>query len=165
MQGNHDREGGIDLPRTAVVEAGGATIGMVHGDRAAPIEWAAGATALARGRGQTSGLLRHLLSQVGQVDVLVFGHLHEAYLARVDGTLVVSPGAVYQPEIDPGFEWRAPLARLLARYRGRLAEELIRPSVGRLRIEGGRVEAELVPLPEPILPTMGVSTRCHHPPR
>lgn len=163
--GNHDREGGLDLPGTAVVEVAGATIGMVHGDRPAIVEALGGAVSLATGRGQTLGLLRQLLRRVGPVEVMVFGHLHETFLAHLDGSLVFSPGAVCQPEIDPGFQWTGPIARALAFYRGRLPVERIRPSVGRLDIRDGRVEASWQVLPEPLLPSLLVSTRCHHPAR
>ncbi len=163
VQGNHDREGGLDLPGTAVVEVAGATIGVVHGDRPAPVEALGGAVSLATGRGQTLGLTRQLMRRVGPVDVVVFGHLHETFAQRIDGTLVFSPGAVCQPEIDPGFGWTGPIARALAAYRRRLPVERIRPTVGRLDIRDGRVRASWQALPEPILPSVRVSTRCHHP--
>jgi hypothetical protein len=164
VQGNHDREGGLELPRTAVVEVAGVTIGVVHGDRPRAVELLGGVVSLATGRGQTLGLVRGLLRSVGEVDVLVFGHLHETFVGRIGGTLVVSPGGVCQPEMDPGFEWSAPAARIFARYRARLPIERIRPSVGRLSIEDGRVDASIVALPEPVLPTVLVSRWCHHPP-
>ncbi|MGI9539919.1 MAG: YfcE family phosphodiesterase [Miltoncostaeaceae bacterium] len=163
VQGNHDREGGLGLPGTAVVEVAGVTIGVVHGDRPALVEALGGAVSLATGRGQTLGLVRQLIRRVGPVDVVVFGHLHETFRTRVGGTLVFSPGAVCQPEIDPGFRWSGPIARALAAYRRRLPEERIRPTVGRLDIRDGRVEASWQALPEPLLPSVLVSTRCHHP--
>lgn len=55
-------------------------------------------------------------------DVIVYGHTHRQLITRAEGRLVINPGAA-----GP------------RRFR-------LMPSVGRLLIEGGRVEAELVSL-------------------
>ena len=55
-------------------------------------------------------------------DVLVYGHTHRQLITRAEGRLVINPGAAGPRRF-----------RLL-------------PSVGKLVIEGGRADAELVPL-------------------
>jgi putative phosphoesterase len=55
-------------------------------------------------------------------DILVYGHTHRSLVARAEGRLVVNPGAA-----------------------GPRRFELL-PSVGRLTIEGGAAEVEIIPL-------------------
>ena len=55
-------------------------------------------------------------------DVIVYGHTHRQLIARAEGRLVINPGAAGPRRFN------------------------VMPSVGRLVIEDGRVEAELVPL-------------------
>lgn len=56
-------------------------------------------------------------------DVLVFGHTHRPLVVRVDGRLVVNPGAAGARRFD------------------------LEPSVARLTIDAGRAEVEIVQLP------------------
>lgn len=55
-------------------------------------------------------------------DVIVYGHTHRQLITRTQGRLVINPGAAGPRRFS------------------------LMPSVGRLLIEDGRVEAELVPL-------------------
>jgi putative phosphoesterase len=55
-------------------------------------------------------------------DVIVYGHTHRQLITRAGGRLVINPGAAGPRRFS------------------------LMPSVGRLLIEGGRIEAELVPL-------------------
>jgi hypothetical protein len=57
-------------------------------------------------------------------DVIVYGHTHKPLVVRVEGRLVVNPGAAGPRRFD------------------------LKPSVSRLRISNGASEAEIVPLPE-----------------
>ena len=56
-------------------------------------------------------------------DVCVYGHTHRQVIARVEGRLIVNPGAAGPRRFD------------------------LEPCVAILTIAGGRAEAELVPLP------------------
>lgn len=56
-------------------------------------------------------------------DVCVYGHTHKQLVERVDGRLIVNPGAAGPRRFD------------------------LLPSVAILTIAGGRAEAELIPLP------------------
>jgi putative phosphoesterase len=55
-------------------------------------------------------------------DILVYGHTHRQLVTRADGRLVINPGAAGARRFD------------------------LEPSVGRLTIENGRAEVEIVPI-------------------
>jgi putative phosphoesterase len=55
-------------------------------------------------------------------DVLVYGHTHRQLVSRVDGRLVINPGAAGPRRFD------------------------VEPSVARLTISNGKAEVEIVPL-------------------
>ena len=82
---------------------------------------------------------------------MVFGHWHEAAIARVDGVLVMNPGAVCPwGSLEGGREPRPGAAgvadRLVRRYRRQLADEVMTPSIGRLSVTASGIEGNLIPL-------------------
>lgn len=48
---------------------------------------------LAHGRGAPEGLARGLRPLFSDVDCIVFGHSHEAFVGEMDGVLMVNPGS------------------------------------------------------------------------
>ncbi len=155
VRGDHDLADAPRLPSRAIVQVGGRRIGLIHGKRRATdalvvvahaaagrrLRWDAG-----RGAAMARAFRRH------HVDVVVFGHWHEAMVATVDDVLVFSPGAVCPwGTLEDG---RAPRAgaggvadRLVRRYRRQLGAEAMRPSVGRLTLDRTRVRAEVITRP------------------
>ncbi len=79
------------------------------------------------------------------------GHLHMPIHRVVDGVLVFSPGAVYVPEQDPGFDWTGMRSRAFRRFRERLPDDARVPAVGVLEIGPAGVTARRIPLSRPIL--------------
>jgi len=65
-----------------------------------------------------------LVARYPGFDVLVYGHTHVQRIERVDGVLVVNPGAAGARRFD------------------------LSPSVARLRVKAGQVTATLIDLPE-----------------
>jgi hypothetical protein len=83
------------------------------------------------------------------VDIVVFGHWHEAVITQVDGVLVMSPGAVCPwGSLHGGRAPRRGLAgvadRVVRRYRRQLGDQAMRPGVGILEVGDGPIRAELV---------------------
>ena len=165
VQGNHDRKAGVELPRVVVVRVGGVRIGLVHGHRVRALEAPAAALSLATGRVRLLGLLSRLRRRVGDVDVVVFGHLHLTVVREIDGVLFFSPGAVYQPEVDPVMDWNGPVGRAARRVRDAVPEGDLLPSVGMLEISAAGVHPRVLRLhdairpPVPLSPASRVSTR------
>jgi putative phosphoesterase len=155
VRGNHDRRAGLRLPAVAVVRVGGARIGLTHGEMPRPVEACWGALGVAAGRPLTPGLLRAVRRRTGAVDCAVFGHHHLPVLARVGGTLVFSPGAVYTAEADPAFGASGLRTRLYRRYRRGLPHWATRPAVGILEIRDGVVTPRVVPVEGPLRPPRG----------
>ena len=149
VRGNHD-PADVDLPEQVVVEVGGARIGMTHGVRAAAIEHLSAAAFIAAGRLDVEGHCRALVRRFPPVDCLVFGHLHIPVRRTVGATLCFSPGALYQPEADPGFDWSTRSRRIYRAVRGRLPDGYRRPAVGFLEIAPGRLGAHAVALRRPL---------------
>jgi predicted phosphodiesterase len=67
-------------------------------------------------------IARRLARAYPQADVIIFGHTHEAYVKRIDHTLLVNPGAVCTPR------WE-------------------QPTVARMHLGPGTPEVEIIPLP------------------
>jgi putative phosphoesterase len=147
VQGDHDREAGIVLPRLRVVRAAGWRIGLVHGDRRRSLELVAGALSLALGRPCLLGFHRAMLRRFGSIDCLVHGHLHLPICRRVDGVLCFSPGAIDLPERRPGLEAGGPAARAYLGFRRRLGETS--PSVGLMEIDRAGIRPRIVPVGAP----------------
>jgi putative phosphoesterase len=150
VRGDHD-DSLPGLPRERVVEAGGRTIGLVHGNRTRLIEEPVtfvGTVSLGY-LWPTPGLDAWLRRRFPRADVIVYGHTHAPRLKSVDGVLIFNPGAVYQ--VTPAAA-RARLARRpgwfewswlqVARHRRRLPEQ----SVGILDLGSKGVRASIVPL-------------------
>ena len=93
----------------------------------------------------------------GAVDCVVTGHLHMPIHTVVRGTLVFSPGAVYVPEHDPGFDWSGARGRGYRRFRERLPEDARVPAVGVLEVGPHGVTAERIPLRRPITAAAAVT--------
>lgn len=103
VYGNTDAPGQPWLAGEIVTEIGGVTIHVSHGHEV-------GSPNPAR------------LVAAYPHDVLVYGHTHRQHVARVDGRLVVNPGAAGARRFD------------------------LQPCVAKLVIEGGRADVELIPL-------------------
>ncbi len=153
VQGDHDRGGGIHLPRTTVVEVDGVRIGLTHGRRRYALELMVTlTTVLSVGRLRwDGGLHRALLRRTGRVDVLVYGHWHTPAHLMVDGTLVFCPGAVCPwGSLTGGAPPRPGVKglpdRAVRRYRQLQGAEAMRPAVGVLEVEHGTVTARRITL-------------------
>ena len=151
VRGNHDEEAGIGgLPRDAVVEAGGRRIGLTHGARTKAVELPAAALSLLTARTVLLGFEGAMRRRFGDVDCVVVGHLHMPIHRMVDGALLFSPGAVFVPELDPGYSWSSLPARGYRRFRDRLPPAARIPGVGLIEAGPSGLTARVVPLTRPI---------------
>lgn len=148
VRGNHDRND-WDLPDTAVVDVAGARIGVIHGERHPMIEYSSALWLLATGRVRMGSHCRALARQLPKVDCLVSGHIHIPIDRTINGTHFFSPGAAYQPEGDPDFDWSSRGRRIYRAVRRRLPAESLTPAVGVLEITNGRIHARAIQLTEP----------------
>ena len=154
VRGDHDRLGGLALPRNAVVVAGGHRIGLTHGDRFGPIDASVVTASVAVGRNlrYRGGIGRSLVRRFGPVDAIVYGHWHEPVAAQVGGVLLFSPGAVCPwGSLEGGRAprpGRAGIAdRAVHRFRRQLGADAMRPSVGILEVGSGGIRPRTIPLP------------------
>lgn len=145
VQGDHDRDGGIVLPQSRVVRAGGRRIGLTHGRRLRPVEMAAALASLAAGEPRLLGFHHAMCARFAGVDCIVHGHLHIPLCRVVGGVLIFSPGAVYVPEGDPGYG-TGPGARAYLRFRRRQVREMREPAVGLIEVGPDRLVASVLPL-------------------
>lgn len=83
IQGNTDRIVGLDLPKTAVVEAEELKIGVIHGE--------------VYPRADTQQL--HYLAKQLDVDILVSGHSHQPKVEKVEDVLLINPGSPTVPRL------------------------------------------------------------------
>jgi uncharacterized protein len=153
VRGDHDRLGGLGLPETAVVVAGGRRIGLTHGRRHILIDSSVIAASVVAGRNlrYRAGLHAALARRTGPVDCIVFGHWHEPVRAARGGVLHFSPGAVCPwGNLEGG---RAPRGgirgvgdRGVRRFRWQLGRDAMRPSVGVLEVGTGGIVPTIVPL-------------------
>lgn len=151
VRGNHDAWAGIDgLPRDAVVEIGGRRIGLTHGDRAKAVEMPAAMLSLLAARAVLLGFDGAMRRRFGAVDCVVVGHLHMPINRVVGGALLFSPGAVFVPERDPGYDWSGLRARGYRRFRDKLPPVARAPGVGLIEAGPAGVTARIVPLRRPI---------------
>jgi uncharacterized protein len=151
VRGNHDDEARIEgLPRDAVVEIGGRRIGLTHGARVKAVELPAAALSLLAARTVLLGFHVAMRRRFGDVDCVVVGHLHMPIHRMVDGALLFSPGAVYVPELDPGYSWSSLQARGYRRFRDRLPPEARAPGVGLIEVGPSGVSARILTLTRPI---------------
>jgi hypothetical protein len=86
----------------------------------------------------------------GDVDCVVVGHLHMPIHRIVGGALLFSPGAVYVPELDPGYAWSSLRARGYRRFRDRLPPAARAPGVGLIEAGPSGLTARTVALTRPI---------------
>lgn len=154
VRGNHDERAGIrGLPRDLLVRVGGVRIGLTHGHRIDAVELPAAVLSLVAGRPCLLGFGTAMRRRFAAVDCVVTGHLHLPIHRMVGGALLFSPGAVYLPERDPGYDWTGVRARGYRRFRESLPPEARVPGVGIIEIAGGRLaSARRVPLERAILP-------------
>ncbi len=153
VRGDHDRLGGLALPETVVVVAGGCRIGVVHGDRGRLIDASVVVASVVAGRAlpYRAGLMRSLRKRMGPVDAIVFGHWHEPVARWIGGTLVYSPGAVcpwgsLSGGRGPGTGLTGIDDRAVRRFRRQLGPEAMRPSVGILEVGSGDIRPQTIPL-------------------
>lgn len=152
VRGDHDLASAPNLPARAVVQAGSVRIGLVHGKRRSSDALVVAAHALAGRRiGFNARRARAMARafRANHVDAVVFGHWHEAMIEHVDGVLVFNPGAVCPwGSLEGGRPPRAGAAgiadRVVRRYRRQLGADAMRPSVGRLRIDGDSITPEII---------------------
>lgn len=156
VRGDHDRLGGLALPETAVVVAGGARIGLIHGRRPRLVDGSVIAASVVAGRNlrYRAGLHRALARRMGPVDCVVYGHWHEPVVARAGGTLMFSPGAVCPwGNVEGGRPPRTGIVgigdRGVRRFRHQLGARAMWPTVGILEVGSGGVRPCSVPLPTP----------------
>ena len=83
IQGNTDRIVGLNLPKTAVVEAEELKIGVIHGE--------------VYPRADTQQL--HYLAKQLDVDLLVSGHSHQPKVEKVEDVLLINPGSPTVPRL------------------------------------------------------------------
>ena len=153
VRGDHDRLGGLVLPRDAVVVAGGQRIGLTHGDRFGPIDASVVTASVAAGRNlrYRGGLGRALARRFGPVDAIVHGHWHEPVAAWSGGVLLFSPGAVCPwGSLEGGRPPRSGMGgisdRAVLRFRRQLGADAMRPSVGILEVGSGGIRPRTIPL-------------------
>jgi putative phosphoesterase len=149
VQGDHDREGGIDLPGRRVIRVEGHRIGLIHGRRSRAVELPAGVLSLISRRPRLLGFHAAMRRRFSAVDCIVHGHLHLPECRRVDGVLYFSPGAVYVPEGDPGYD-RNLRSRAYLGFRRGLGPVATRPSVGIIQVTRAALSAHIVPLHDPV---------------
>ena len=152
VRGNHDEEAGIagGMPRDAVIEAGGRRIGVTHGTRTKTVELPAAALSLLAARSVLLGFDGAIRRRFGDVLCVIFGHLHMPVHRMVGGVLLYSPGAVFVPELDPGYSWSGLRARGYRRFRDRLPPAARAPGVGVLDVGPEGVCARTIVLRRPI---------------
>jgi putative phosphoesterase len=153
VRGDHDRLGGLALPETAVVVAGGHRIGLIHGDRNHLIDASVVVASVAARRPlpYRAGMTRMLMRRMGPVDAIVFGHWHERVTRREGGTLLFSPGAVcpwgsLEGGRPPGTGMTGVNDRAVRRFREQLGPEAMRPSVGILEVGSGGIRPRTITL-------------------
>jgi putative phosphoesterase len=154
VRGDHDRLGGLPLPEAAVVVAAGHRIGLIHGRRLWALDASVITASVVAGRAlrYRAGLHRALLRRMGPVDCIVYGHWHEPVIARRDGVLLFSPGAVcpwgsMEGAAPPQPGARGVGDRAVRRFRYQLGPEAMRRSVGILEVVPGAISPRIVPLP------------------
>jgi putative phosphoesterase len=126
VRGDHDRLGGLALPETAVVVAGGRRIGLIHGDRHHLIDASVVVASVAARR-----TLRYR--------AIVFGHWHERVTRWEGATLLFSPGAVcpwgsLEGGRLPGTGMTGVNDRAVRRFRRQLGPGAMHPSIGILEV-------------------------------
>ena len=153
VRGDHDRLGGLALPQTAVVVAGGHRIGLVHGDRGTLVDASVVVASVAARRplAYRARLTRALMRRLGPVDAIVFGHWHEPVVRQEGGTLLFSPGAVcpwgsLEGGRPPGTGMTGVADRAVRRFRHQLGAEAMRPSVGILEVGSGGIRPSTIAL-------------------
>jgi len=86
VQGNMDRKRGFDLPKSLVKTVEGVKIGVKHGE--------------VRPTGDTQQL--YYIARELDVEVLVSGHTHQAFIEKIDEVLLLNPGSPTAPRLtDP----------------------------------------------------------------
>lgn len=152
VAGNHDRKGGLRLPRAAVIRAAGHTIGVIHGHEGRLRELPAALASVATGRVVTLGLERRLVRAFDHPDLVVFGHLHVPVHRSIEGTTVFSPGSLYVSGRDTEYQPTGPLKRGSAWFRSRLPAPAQEPAVGIVEVDQSGLTVRRVTLSQPLRP-------------
>jgi uncharacterized protein len=154
VRGDHDRLGGLELPETAVVVAGGRRIGLTHGRRGRLTDSSVIAASVVAGRNlrYRAGLHAALARRTGPVDCVVYGHWHEPVVVQRGPTLFFSPGAVCPwGNLEGGRPPREGAKgvgdRGVRRFRRQLGPEAMRPAVGILEVGAGGIVPRIIPVP------------------
>jgi putative phosphoesterase len=121
VRGNRDWFGFSDLPMRRVVNVGGLRIGLTHGH----LSWGHYAADklrfLLRGPQSFDYFTNRVVSEIVDVDAVVFGHNHEPLVREIASKLVINPGSACC-QVLPGKA----------------------PSFALLHIEGSKMDAEIV---------------------
>ena len=147
--GDHDRDAGLDLPTSRIINVRGRRIGLAHGRRTRAIEMPAAGLSLVRRRAVLLGMHHGLRRHFGPVDLIIHGHLHIPVDTRVRGTRVFSPGAVYIPEERTISEKHGMKGRAYMRFRSHMSYDDRRSAVGLVRVGPEGLTCERVVLPRP----------------
>jgi hypothetical protein len=123
---------------------------VTHGSRTKAVELPAAALSLAAARAVLLGFDGAMRRRFGDVDCIVVGHLHMPIHRMIGGVLLFSPGAVFVPEIDPGYAWSSLRARGYRRFRDRLPPAARAPGVGIVEAGPHGVRARVMPLRRPV---------------
>ncbi len=109
IQGNMDRTYNLDLPKNKIINIGDIKIGVIHGE--------------VYPRGDMQQL--YYLALELDVDILVTGHVHKAFIENIKDILILNPGSPTVPR-------------------------LTNPTVMLLDIEDGEVDINLVKIGKPV---------------
>ncbi|GAB6055883.1 metallophosphoesterase [Methanobacterium movens] len=104
VQGNMDRYSGLELPKSRVIEIEGIKIGLNHGE--------------VYPRGDTQQL-KYIALEL-DVEVLITGHTHWAFIKEVEGILMLNPGSATVPRLSD------PTIMLLEIEKGNIDSEIIK---------------------------------------
>ncbi|KZX10996.1 YfcE family phosphodiesterase [Methanobrevibacter filiformis] len=86
VQGNMDREVGLELPKSEVITIDGIKIGINHGEVYPKAD---------------TQQLEYIAKEL-EVDVLVSGHAHKPFIEKANGIIIVNPGSPTVPTLtDP----------------------------------------------------------------
>jgi len=155
VKGDHDT---LDLPMKTTIDVGGKRIGLIHGRRSRWKELPSIiANALSGGRRfWWGGFQRQVVQLFDDVDAVVFGHFHRAYIAMYNNVLFFNPGAVYQltpAKAQKELRTTRSLLRRIYLFRhaylyNRKHDVPMLPTVGLLTIANGEIKAEVLPISE-----------------
>lgn len=154
LSGEHDQ---APLPRQTLLHVYGLRLALVHGKSSLYSGLAAIASGKAAPKSDPwwSALLGAELGAVDGLDAILFGYAHRPYMARYNGTLIFSPGGVYQRTAqmlrdelakNPPLPRRLALQRQLDQAEKSGEESVMAPTVGLVTVKGSLLQAEVAPI-------------------